>query len=134
MAGFPALASWLGQGCVFRVAGPGDMPEVGFIFVKSLPGASAAQAQFYQLCEGPFQLWPDVTLSALLTNHPGATMAFRIDHRGRSLVYCPDNELEDPEDVQTDFNEKLARFARGADILIHDSRFSDEDFSRMAAL
>jgi CheY-like chemotaxis protein/ribonuclease BN (tRNA processing enzyme) len=134
MAGFPALAPWLGQGCVFRVAGPGDMTEVGFIFVKSLPGASAAQAQFYQLCEGPFQLWPDVTLSALLANHPGATLAFRIDHRGRSLVYCPDNELEDPDDVQTDFNEKLARFARGADILIHDARFSDEDFSRRAAL
>ncbi|MCX5794041.1 MAG: response regulator [Elusimicrobia bacterium] len=129
MTGFPALAPWLRQGCVFRVAGPGDMTEVGFIFVRCLPGTSAAQAQFYQLSEGPFQLWPDVALTALLANHPGATMAFRLDHRGRSLVYCPANELEDPDDVQTDFNEKMARFARGADVLLHDARYSDEDFA-----
>ncbi|MBI5245025.1 MAG: response regulator [Elusimicrobia bacterium] len=134
MAGFAALDSWLRAGCVLRVAGPGDMTEVGFIFVRSLPGTSAQQVQFYQLCEGPFQLWPDVTLTALLANHPGATMAFRIDHRGRSLVYCPNNELEGPDDVQTDFNEKLARFARGTDVLLHDARFSDEDFSRRAVL
>jgi CheY-like chemotaxis protein/ribonuclease BN (tRNA processing enzyme) len=134
MAGFPALAPWLQQGCVLRVAGPGDMTEVGFIFVRCLPGTSAAQAQFYQLCEGPFQLWPDVTLTALLANHPGATMAFRLDHRGRSLVYCPGNELEDPDDVQTDFNEKLARFARGADVLLHDARYSDEDFVQRPTL
>jgi CheY-like chemotaxis protein len=133
MAGFAALAPWLKKGCVFRVAGPGDMAEVGFIFVRSLPGMSAEQAQFYQLSEGPFQLWPDVALSALLANHPGATMAFRLDHGGRSLVYCPNNELEGPDDVQTDFNEKLARFARGADVLLHDARYSDEDFSGQGA-
>jgi len=130
MAGFPALAAWLQQGCTLRVAGPGNMAEVGSIFARCLPGTSAQQAQFYQLCEGPFQLWPDVTLSALLANHPGATMALRLDHRGRSLVYCPDNELEDPDGVQTDFNEKLTRFARGADVLLHDARYSDEDYAQ----
>jgi CheY-like chemotaxis protein/ribonuclease BN (tRNA processing enzyme) len=128
MAGFAALAPWLRQGCVLSVAGPGDMTEAGFIFVRALPGISAEQAQFYRLSEGPFQLWPDVALSVLLANHPGATLAFRLDHRGRSLVYCPDNELEDSDDVQTDFNEKLARFARGADVMLHDARYSDEDY------
>jgi CheY-like chemotaxis protein/ribonuclease BN (tRNA processing enzyme) len=129
MAGLPALAPWLQQGCAFRVAGPGDMTEASFMFVRSLPGADAQQAQFFQLNEGPFQLWPDVTLTTLLTNHPGATMAFRVDHGGHSLVYCPDNELEDPDDVQTDFNEKMARFVRGADVLLHDARFSDEEYA-----
>jgi len=130
LAGLSALAPWLQQGCLLRVAGPGDMTEVGRIFGNCLPGTNAQQAQFYQLSEGPFQLWPDVTLSALFANHPGAAMAFRLDHRGRSLVYCPDNELEDPDDVQSDFNEKLTRLARGADVLLHDARYSDEDFAR----
>jgi CheY-like chemotaxis protein len=129
VSGLGALAK-LGPEWTLRVVGPSDTEVALGDALRTAFGAEKPQAKIQPYASGEtrFQLWPDVSASTLLTRHPGATVAYRIEHQGRSVVYCPDNELESSEGIQTDFSEKFARFIRGADLLIHDARYADGDY------
>ncbi len=54
--------------------------------------------------------------------HPGGVFAYRITWRGRSVVYATDTEGY----VGTD--KRLVKFAKDADILIHDAQYLDEHY------
>lgn len=54
--------------------------------------------------------------------HPGGSYAYRIEYRGRSLVYATDTE------GYVGGDHRLMAFARGADLLIHDAQYSSEDY------
>jgi len=54
--------------------------------------------------------------------HPGGVYVYRIEYRGRSLVYATDIE------GYVGGDRKLAAFARGADLLIHDAQYSEEHY------
>jgi phosphoribosyl 1,2-cyclic phosphodiesterase len=54
--------------------------------------------------------------------HPGGVYVYRIEYRGRSLVYATDIE------GYVGCDRKLAAFARGADLLIHDAQYSEEHY------
>ena len=58
----------------------------------------------------------------LRVSHPDPCFAFRIEHRGRVVVYATDVEHgETPAD-------DLVAFARGADLLIYDAQFTPEEY------
>ena len=55
-------------------------------------------------------------------NHPNGVLAYRIDFGGRSVVYATDTEhyaCVDPE---------LSALAEGADVLIYDSQYTEEEY------
>jgi len=54
--------------------------------------------------------------------HPGGVYAYRVTWRGWSIVYATDTEGY----VGTDG--KLVRFARGADVLIHDAQYTEAHY------
>jgi phosphoribosyl 1,2-cyclic phosphodiesterase len=54
--------------------------------------------------------------------HPGGVYAYRITWRGQSVVYATDTEGY----VGTD--QRLAKFAQDADVLIHDAQYLDEHY------
>ena len=54
--------------------------------------------------------------------HPNGVYVYRIEWRGRSLVYATYTEGY----VSTD--RRLVNFARGADLLIHDAQYTDEHY------
>jgi len=54
--------------------------------------------------------------------HPGGSYAYRINWRGRSLVYATDTE------GYVGVDRRLTAFAKGADLLIHDAQYSQEDY------
>lgn len=54
--------------------------------------------------------------------HPGGCYIYRIEWQGRSLVYATDTEGY----VGTD--RRLAAFARGADLLIHDAQYAESHY------
>ncbi len=71
-------------------------------------------------------------------NHPGATVGFRIQTGDQTIVYITDNEflkghLGSPYDVG--INDKLVApfrkivdFAAGADVLIHEAQYTNEEY------
>lgn len=54
--------------------------------------------------------------------HPGGVYIYRIDWRGKSVVYATDTE------GYVGGDRKLAAFARNADILIHDAQYSEAHY------
>jgi len=54
--------------------------------------------------------------------HPGGVFAYRVNWRGRSVVYATDTEGY----VGTD--RRLAAFAHDADVLIHDAQYSEQHY------
>lgn len=66
----------------------------------------------------------DVRVSFLHTAaHPrNGCLISRIEYRGHSLVYATDVEWGEAD------NQQLIRFAAGADVLIHDAQYSEEDY------
>lgn len=60
-------------------------------------------------------------------NHPGGSQGFRIDDDdGSSIAYLTDNELM-PAGSASAATERLARFAEGASLLIHDTQYDEPE-------
>ncbi len=87
----------------------------------------------------------DATLTSLYVNHPAFSLGYRLSSGGRTLVYISDNEPFDREvaksiknvdkmvvakymAVKGDPNQRVFDFARGADILIHDTTYTPEEY------
>lgn len=68
---------------------------------------------------------------SMLLKHPGHCLGYRVDYHDRSLCYITDNELypADSEFADEEFTEKLADFCRGANVLIHDCTYFDEEYA-----
>lgn len=66
----------------------------------------------------------DVVVSCYKTYaHPQyGSMVYKIEYRGKTVVYATDKESYIGGDV------RLAKFARGCDLLIHDAQYTTEDY------
>jgi phosphoribosyl 1,2-cyclic phosphodiesterase len=80
---------------------------------------------------GHFEIGP-FRVQAELVCHPGPTVGYRIEADGASLAYLPDHEPalgldalpDDPGDIPG------LGLAEGADLLIHDAMYTDEEYPR----
>jgi ribonuclease BN (tRNA processing enzyme) len=66
----------------------------------------------------------DVVVHAAKLNHPGGVHAYRVTHRGRSVVFATDTEhyaCIDPE---------LLALAKEADVLIYDAQYTEEEYAK----
>jgi phosphoribosyl 1,2-cyclic phosphodiesterase len=80
---------------------------------------------------GAFQVGP-FTIHAELVCHPGPTVGYRIEERGRSLAYLPDHEPALGLEVfpgDPDYVPGLS-LAQDVDLLIHDAMFTAEEYPR----
>ncbi len=71
-----------------------------------------------------------VTIHTMLLNHPGHCLGYRVEYRGHSICYITDNELY-PESIglrDAGYVKKLERFVAGADVLITDSTYMDDEY------
>ena len=67
--------------------------------------------------------------------HPGGAVGYRISETGQTdaaLVYISDNELGDggQYDTEPGWREALVDFVRGARVLVHDSTYTADEYSR----
>lgn len=87
-----------------------------------------AKIDVYEVLEDNYELMPGVKLSSMYANHPTSTLVYALEVLGKKIVYAPDSEIWGEATALQDYNEKLAAFSRNADLLIHDCKFSDEDY------
>jgi CheY-like chemotaxis protein/ribonuclease BN (tRNA processing enzyme) len=135
LSGLPAIRSVLEPDSLLKVGGPLDTSQsLGAVLAKRLGPEPLPGLEAFKLAEGSFQPWEDIQVRTLWARHPGATLAYRVEFGNKSIAYCPVNELEQAagKTLPSDFNRKFGRFIRAADVLIHDARYSDEEF-RMRA-
>ena len=61
--------------------------------------------------------------------HPrNGTLIYRVTAGGHSLVFATDVEIGDGDSGDATAAQRLIRFARGSDVLVHDAQYSDEDY------
>ena len=73
----------------------------------------------------------DVQISTMLLNHPGNCLGYRLAYKDRVVCYITDNELYP---AATPFHnehylQRLTRFVMGADVLITDTTYLDEEYA-----
>lgn len=66
----------------------------------------------------------EVTVSALRGNHPNLCLLYRMESAERSIVYGLDCEMEE------NIFRELVQFSRGADLLIWDACYTEDDLAR----
>jgi phosphoribosyl 1,2-cyclic phosphodiesterase len=78
---------------------------------------------------GTFEV-PDMQVSAALVCHPGPTVGYRLEDRRGTLVYLPDHEpaLGARRFPETERWTSGYALAADADLLIHDSQYSDDEY------
>jgi phosphoribosyl 1,2-cyclic phosphodiesterase len=90
--------------------------------------ALTAQLEFHDLAAQPFERGSGVVTAHRL-RHPTNAYGFRVDTRGGSVAYLPDNELAGGQyDVPAGWYESLCRFVADVDVLFHDAMFTDEEY------
>ena len=63
-----------------------------------------------------------LAITAAPVSHPGRTVGYRLEERGRSLAFVPDNEPGlDPD--------AALELATGADVLFHDAQYTEEEYA-----
>jgi phosphoribosyl 1,2-cyclic phosphodiesterase len=89
-----------------------------------------AHVTFHERVEGEFEV-DGIRVRSMLLKHPGHCLGYRIDHAGRSFCYITDNELypRDSDFADEEFFDRLADFCRGANILVHDCTYFDEEYA-----
>jgi ribonuclease BN (tRNA processing enzyme) len=84
---------------------------------------------FHDVVPGTFDLGA-IEIEADLISHPGSTLAYRLTEGDSVLTYIPDHEpaLGNADFRQTSEWTSGYRLAVGADVLIHDAQYTDDEY------
>jgi phosphoribosyl 1,2-cyclic phosphodiesterase len=88
--------------------------------------AMRAQMRFTDIDNGRTVRIGDVDVRHVDVDHPNGCVAYRVDHKGKSVVYATDLELADGKDGAV--FAALAELASGADLLIFDAMYTPEEY------
>jgi len=90
------------------------------------PSAFKADVDFHDFSMGDVLTPGDgITIRTAPLNHPNRATGYRIEYGGRSICYVTDTEHDDGKR-----DENIVDLIRGADMVIYDSTYSDEEYPR----
>jgi CheY-like chemotaxis protein len=89
-----------------------------------------ARVSFHEIGEQEIEV-DGARVRSILLKHPGHCLGYRVDHQGRSFCYITDNELypADSEFADEEFLQRLADFCRGANVMVHDCTYFDQEYA-----
>ena len=83
--------------------------------------------RFHDLGECSFSIG-EVKVTSRFVPHIGPTLGFRLEHEGRSVAYISDHQQA--YDGAHDVPVAVKELADGVDVLIHDSQYTPEEFTK----
>jgi len=87
-----------------------------------------SEVVYNKICRDSFRI-DSVKVSHIQLSHPNLGLGYRFEENGSSFVFLTDNELSFKHRGGRDFDDYL-EFAKGADFLIHDAEFTEEEYTR----
>jgi ribonuclease BN (tRNA processing enzyme) len=89
-----------------------------------------AQLTFHDAPDEPWRIG-SATVFAGYVSHPGPTLGYRLEEDGRVLAYIPDHEPAIGVPLESLTPDWLSGYevAAGADVLLHDSQYTDEEYA-----
>lgn len=90
-----------------------------------------AKITFHNLKEEHFKI-DNISIKTIYLNHPGGSIGYRIDYRGKSFCYITDNELylENSPHYKKEKVEELINFIYKTDMLVMDATYFDEEYTK----
>jgi len=156
--GFPMFTPIFVPGTRMRILGPvsfnddtlasiiGD--QLSYRYWPVRYSELAAKIEYQELKETTLDLGGGLMLTTKILNHPILCLGYRFEYEGKSIVTAYDHEPyrnlfpTDPNDpsynedaavegesAAKEENERIIKFFSGADVLIHDSQYTGEDFN-----
>ncbi len=134
ISGFPFFAPGFQPGRRFRIMSghlaPGESARDVFAGQMAQPTfpvpleAMRAKLEFEDFQAGDqFHLATDVKVITAALNHPNGATGYRIEHAGKALCY-----VTDTEHVAGKPDQRILGLIEGADLVIYDSTYTDEEF------
>jgi phosphoribosyl 1,2-cyclic phosphodiesterase len=92
--------------------------------------AMTANPAFTRLTDGSIFTLPGATIEAVMLNHPGRTLGYRLTANGKVLVYATDHEPFGDSAASKHLARPscLPHLARHADVLICDAQYTPEEY------
>ena len=104
--------------------------QMGPIYFPVPFDALAAQLEFHHVDGDSFERG-SLTISSHVMRHPNDTYGYRVDTRGGSMAYVPDNELVGGSyATAAGWYPSLCNFLRGVEVLFHDAMFTEAEYAR----
>jgi phosphoribosyl 1,2-cyclic phosphodiesterase len=157
--GFPVFGPLFSPKSVLRIRGPVSSDEdtlesiigtqLSYKFWPVRQNELAAKIEYGQLKETTIDLDGGVKVITKYLNHPILCLGYRFEYKGKVIVTLYDHEPYrnifpvDPNDpgydkdaalegeaVAKEENEKIINFSKDADILIHDSQFTQTEYEK----
>ncbi|MFW6364901.1 MAG: MBL fold metallo-hydrolase [Spirochaetota bacterium] len=88
----------------------------------------AADVDFVQLKKNRFYI-DNVQILTTHLLHPGLSLGFRIMYKDTVIAYVTDNEILEDKRLARHNWENIGMLVRDADVVIHDSQYTDEEYS-----
>lgn len=137
--GLPTFAPAARKGFKLHVAGARDpdktleqLVAAAFECAPATIASVEAEIDLYEMLEDTYDALPEVKISSFYANHPGTTLGFIVEHKGRKLVYSPDAEVYgETATAMQDYDERIGRIVHGADLLVHDGRYNSADYKTL---
>jgi ribonuclease BN (tRNA processing enzyme) len=70
-----------------------------------------------------------MTITPIPLSHPNQGVGYKFTEDGKSFVFLTDNELMHKHHGGMDFDD-YCEFSAGADLLIHDAEYDDDDYKK----
>jgi phosphoribosyl 1,2-cyclic phosphodiesterase len=157
--GFPMFAPVYIPGTELRITGPVSFEndslkdiiesQLSFRYWPVRAEELAAKIEYVQIKETTIDLGGGLIVTSKFLNHPIFCLGYRFDFKGKSIAAVFDHEPfrnlfpTDPADKNFDEemakegeiaaveeNEKIKHFINGADIVIHDAHYSDDEYAK----
>lgn len=92
----------------------------------------SATVRFEHLNGGSYEMG-DVALDVIRVKHPSFVIGYRIRSGGRTICFIPDNEMRGSgHPVGDGWEERMRDFVGDADLLVHDSTYTEEEYTDRA--
>jgi ribonuclease BN (tRNA processing enzyme) len=88
--------------------------------------AIRASISYQDTCADSYKL-DSITITPIALSHPNQGNGYKFEEDGKCFVFLTDNELGFRHEGGLEYKSYLD-FSRGADLLIHDAEFNDEEY------
>jgi len=87
----------------------------------------ASDVVFNTLSDNPFYI-NDVKIYFTHLIHPSLSLGFRIEYKGKVVVYATDSEISNDPEIEKINERNIGNLIKNADILIADCQYTDEEY------
>jgi phosphoribosyl 1,2-cyclic phosphodiesterase len=155
--GFPMFNPIYIPGTELRITGPASFEnnslksiienQLSYEYWPVKLGELAAVIEYNQMKETSLDIGDGIVISGKFLNHPIFCMGYRIEYQGKSIAVIYDHEpfrnlftanqdgmevdkqtVLEGEIAAAEENERIRQFIKGADIVVHDAQYTNEEY------